>query len=472
VPLCLVSTSWKEEDLLRGLEVSLYFRSAIMCGLTHSTNRTSIRDNEYSSNRALSSRTGVSDTVTKVLLAGGTFGIPLSTSELSAINTPSTVKSQTAVAWMKHHFSLIGEPQPNSLNIELDKQEKCPIYNEYKSWFSFKGHEYLSKQEFFKLWLKACSHVKIKVWKSVCSKCTICSLFTCLRNSFKDNDRRELVLELHAYHKALFSGERAAYYERRQIATVYPSKYFSSISDGMAQIHSEIPWLKNTLQFSPQLKQHLQGVLCHGRELLVFRSFSNVKKTANLAIHCWLLSLEREYLSHTPNSLPSTIFQQIDGGAENVAKAMIAVCELIIAGRLGCSKIVLTRLLVGHTHEDIDAIFALIWKKLMEMSAITPQQYRQLILESIVNKEAVVDLIDLTVIPDYTSFFAADGDKLWGRYAKMDWTQHQFIFEEIEVSDIYPLGCKISYRKFCQDEVCSIIDLPIIIAKHFTLCCR
>ena len=151
---------------------------------------------------------------------------------------------------------------------------------------------------------------------------------------------------------------------------------------------------------------------------------------------------------------------------------MIAVCELIIAGRLGCSKIVLTRLLVGHTHEDIDAIFALICKKLMEMSAITPQQYRQLIIESIVNKEAVVDLIDLTVIPDYTSFFAADGDKLWGRYAKMDWTQHQFIFEEIEVSDIYPLGCKISYRKFCQDEGCSIIDLPIIIAKHFTLCCR
>jgi len=39
-------------------------------------------------------------------------------------------------------------------------------------------------------------------------------------------------------------------------------------------------------------------------------------------------------------------------------------------------KIVLSRLLVGHTHEDIDAIFALIWKKLFPEQIYDPDQFK------------------------------------------------------------------------------------------------
>lgn len=52
--------------------------------------------------------------------------------------------------------------------------------------------------------------------------------------------------------------------------------------------------------------------------------------------------------------MPDTIYYQVDGGVENVAKTAIVLMELLVARRL-TRTIILTRLMVGHTHEDIDA---------------------------------------------------------------------------------------------------------------------
>ena len=55
--------------------------------------------------------------------------------------------------------------------------------------------------------------------------------------------------------------------------------------------------------------------------------------------------------------LPETIFIQIDGGPENATKTLLAVCALIVHKQLGgCKQIILTRLPVGHTHEDIGTV--------------------------------------------------------------------------------------------------------------------
>ena len=93
---------------------------------------------------------------------------------------------------------------------------------------------------------------------------------------------------------------------------------------------------------------------------------------------------------------------------------MISICELLVARRI-CKKIILSRLPVGHTHEDIDAIFALIWKNIMTTSTITPQQFKDLVIESIGGKEALHDVIDLFVIPNYTEFLKPAADKRLGR---------------------------------------------------------
>ena len=93
-------------------------------------------------------------------------------------------------------------------------------------------------------------------------------------------------------------------------------------------------------------------------------------QNANAQIHSFLLELENQTKKivdgvATVVKLPDTLFYQIDGGSENTAKSVLAFCELLVARRL-VRKLVLARLPVGHTHEDVDAKFAKIWKYIRE----------------------------------------------------------------------------------------------------------
>lgn len=74
-------------------------------------------------------------------------------------------------------------------------------------------------------------------------------------------------------------------------ATMYPRCYLSLISDGMAQIHCLLPYLKNLASIAT-IQQHLQGVFLHGRGIKIYRTFHNVRNGSNLQIHTLLLSLE------------------------------------------------------------------------------------------------------------------------------------------------------------------------------------
>ena len=140
----------------------------------------------------------------------------------------------------------------------------------------------------------------------------------------------------------------------------------SIITDGMAQVHCELPWQANLMAFPEKLTQHFQGVLEHGRKVSIFRTFENVGTGSNLAVHSILRVLENRYVSSPHRSsallsvsifffrwiqdggkLPDTIFIQIDGGGENTAKITLAMCEFLVAKGL-TKKIILSRLPVGN----------------------------------------------------------------------------------------------------------------------------
>ena len=128
---------------------------------------------------------------------------------------------------------------------------------------------------------------------------------------------------------------------------------------------------------SKPLQVHLQGVLSHGGNTFhMFRSFCNIKTGTNVAIHSWLAVLENQLQSN--GKLPDTIYHQIDGGSENANLATIAVAELLVYRGL-TKKVVLTRLPVGHTHEDIDARFGV---RAADKLAITNLLFIQLISDS------------------------------------------------------------------------------------------
>lgn len=66
---------------------------------------------------------------------------------------------------------------------------------------------------------------------------------------------------------------------------------------------------------------------------------------------------------------------------------------------------VLIIITLGHTHEDIDAIFGHIWQKLKLSYCTTPEKYRDLIKSALSSTPAKkVEVYDLFTIPDYVSY--------------------------------------------------------------------
>jgi hypothetical protein len=70
------------------------------------------------------------------------------------------------------------------------------------------------------------------------------------------------------------------------------------------------------------------------------------------------------------------------GGGDNANKTVLGFCEYLVAKRL-VGKLVLTRLPVGHTHEDIDAVFGNLasWFLKSAGKVLTPQEYKRMVEE-------------------------------------------------------------------------------------------
>ena len=156
-------------------------------------------------------------------------------------------------------------------------------------------------------------------------KCYTCLILGFLRNKYRDNKRREMINELHWYHRHTYMGERECYYERRHRAETLPDHFLSDISDGMASSKTVVPWCSDQFEFNELLKMHvrllhllkkyltfirqLQGVLFHGRRLDFYRTFPNISCGSNAATHFWLLSLEEIY--REKGRLPDTLYHQV-----------------------------------------------------------------------------------------------------------------------------------------------------------------
>ena len=116
-----------------------------------------------------------------------------------------------------------------------------------------------------------------------------------------------------------------------------------------------------------------------------------------------LLDQVERYLK-THGRFPRKMYVQIDGGAENANSTLVGWLQLIVAKQL-LPEILLTRLPVGHTHEDIDALFGHIWAAYRLKPCLTMSDYVEVVrLCFDGNSKVEVDFDDVNVIPDYHTF--------------------------------------------------------------------
>jgi hypothetical protein len=141
---------------------------------------------------------------------------------------------------------------------------------------------------------------------------------------------------------------------------------------------------------------------------------------------------------------------------------VLCIAELLVHKGL-CKRVVITRLPVGHTHEDIDSLFAKIWMKLRLQHVMTPQQFELMVRSALYKKGCPVVVKDIFAVPDFQSFVGdACCDQLFGRWKQMQWTQLQFTVEEAPegTESEFPLGVRTTYRSYCADSVIELEPDP------------
>ena len=244
----------------------------------------------------------------------------------------------------------------------------------------------------------------------------------------------------------------------QSLATGYPT-ILSFIIDGMDQGHCKCPFLGTQESFSHPLKQCITGVKVHGHSVHLYRTLDTVSKGADLTIYCILTEIENFFRLY--QRYPEELYVQLDGGSENANQYVLAMLELLVVRRL-CRLVYFTRLPVGHTHDDIDACFAIIWKCWMRyQSCETLDMYKEGV-ESAFREEGglVGKLFDVVVVPNYQEFLENCIDSKLKRLHKEINTQHQWRFETVIPSQHFPTGCKTTYRAYSSDAVVEFIKKP------------
>ena len=156
------------------------------------------------------------------------------------------------------------------------------------------------------------------------------------------------------------------------------------------------------------------------------------------------------------------MYIQIDGGPENANTTLLGWLQLLVAKRI-VPEILLTRLPVGHTHEDIDALFGHIWTSFRLNPCLTLSDYAEVVHRCFAgNSKVNVHMDDVYVIPDYYLYLKPHNDTL-NRWAKEELSVHQIHIYAVLEDFLSPLGYRMRYRDFCSDRVvllkqCSKID--------------
>ena len=127
----------------------------------------------------------------------------------------------------------------------------------------------------------------------------------------------------------------------------------------------------------------------------------------------------------------------------------LVICFMLVAKGL-CLKVVLTRLLPGHTHEDIDALFALIWTLVRDEIVLSPTSEFEAAIRKAFKKFDDVDVVDIHAVPNYFKYYEGYVDSDISRFAKEEWTQLQMTFERVNESERgrYPHLVKTTYKAY------------------------
>ncbi|WAR14851.1 hypothetical protein MAR_004956 [Mya arenaria] len=182
---------------------------------------------------------------------------------------------------------------------------------------------------------------------------------SCNNQCLKDYTFRQIRSERKAFWEKP-QMERRYYYQKRDASRTQQETYLSLIIDGMDQAKTSLPHFagrqSKSISNVDLLKTHVTGVINHGNG--GFHSYVEINQfphDPNLTINILLRALKKS-ADKQMNFLPPVLYLQFDNCCrENKNHCVLAFAELLIH---------ISFLMVGHTHEDVDAQFSLISRTL------------------------------------------------------------------------------------------------------------
>lgn len=264
-----------------------------------------------------------------------------------------------------------------------------------KTLYSGNEHNPLKIRQFKNLWYNIFPNVSISKFCQVSGKCFTCWQLYLRQEIFQSASELSTLKEFSKLHKIMIERCRMAYIDNRQLAQTHPDLYMSLILDGMSQGHCCLPWYANkATETKEELKQKITGAKQHGLYRSFYRTYPHVKSGANLACEVLLREIEArmDYCKDNNKPFPKCLLLQVDGGPENASKTFYGLCEHLV--REGVfERIDVSRLPVGHTHEDIDAMFGVLWRACQGKSIMSPEKWKQIALGAFTNEaKANIDL--------------------------------------------------------------------------------
>ncbi|KAL3676034.1 hypothetical protein R1sor_025982 [Riccia sorocarpa] len=301
------------------------------------------------------------------------------------------------VAGGKSFFQQTAEPLPHkeSINENIDgivyKLPKAlsrdDVYREILGKMEAVGMTAISRVAFDNLWKKEFPNYGMHN-SNAFAKCLLCVKFTTmLQRERRSAERAKLELDREKHLKHQMSG-RTVYYSHIELSTSSPSLYLSFIHDAMDLAKTIIPRLCDkvkTLMGSVQpLPLKVIRILNHGHEPRVvahlgdphftdqtshplfnalmddevFNTTVLAKKRQSKEEFFQMEGTENSELQASTRMLPPNLYIQLDNSAkDNKNWAMMAFCSELVA-RGCCKMITMSFIVVGHTHEDVDAFFS------------------------------------------------------------------------------------------------------------------
>ena len=319
---------------------------------------------------------------------GDNFKVP------AAFQSP---KTRRIVNWIQHEADEgVSNVLPTTRGTNHLRFSNYKVaYNEFSSAEKDAGFNPPCYQHFVNVWARTptLNNIKLERKTGTLSKCNKCMLY---KRSLKNisphaETDRKAIYDKYRGHICWALLEKKAYYERRYMAILHRKEYLSIIVDGSTQRVHRLPRFGFYAKQCEQefLPQSILAVLVHGHATFLYPRSPWMKSGSSFTIQCLtdalnILSSQDEYKD---SGLPKDMFIQMDNcSGDNKNKYMFSWGATLVQ-RGVFKSISFSFLLVGHTHEDIDALFSRISGHLARKPIFTTQEFDNLIAEALIKTQ-------------------------------------------------------------------------------------